>query len=101
MSRARQRGKAHERAIAKRLAGRRVGVTGLATCDVVSEEFAAECKERAALPAWLTGAMEQAERNAPAGLTPLVVLHELSRRHDGDLVVLRLREFEELCGEVK
>lgn len=96
----RQRGKAHERATAKRLSGRRIGVTGLATPDVVTGRMSIECKERAALPAWLTGALDQAQANAAGGLTPIVVLHELGRRHDNDLVMLRLTDFEELYGDI-
>jgi len=91
--------KAHERRIARRLGGRRVGPTGAATPDVVTDQLAVECKHRATLPAWLAGAMAQAVDNAPEDLTPVVVLHEHGKRADGDLVIVRLADFERLIEE--
>ena len=44
--------------------------------------------------------MAQARRNAPEGKTPILVLHELGRRHDGDLVVLHMGNFEDWFGRV-
>lgn len=44
------------------------------------------------------GAMAQARTNAPAGRLPVVVLHRVWSRHDNDLVVLRLADFEEWFG---
>lgn len=89
-----QRGKALEIAIAKRLGGVRVGLTGRATADVVANQVSIECKERRRLPDWLVDAVAQAERNAGPGLTPVVVLHVLGARHDDDLVIVRLGEIE-------
>ena len=37
--------------------------------------------------------MAQAERNAPAGRLPVVILHQVGARHDKDLVVLALADF--------
>lgn len=88
-----QRGKALEVAVAKRLGGARVGLTGKATADVVAGQVAVECKERKDLPGWLVDAVEQAEHNAGAGMIPVVVLHRLGDRHDNDLVVMRLGDF--------
>lgn len=84
-----------ERTIAKRLNGVRVGVTGRATADVLSERFAVEVKHRKALPDWLKTALAQAEAGS-GGRMPVVVLHEAGQRHDGDFVILRLKDFEEL-----
>ena len=87
--------KASERAIAKRLGGQRVGNRGRNTEDVAHSWLSVEVKSRRQLPAWLLNAMAQAERNAPAGRLPVVVLHQVGQRHDGDLVVLRLGDFTE------
>lgn len=93
----RRRGKDHERAVARRLGGTRIGVTGRAGCDVAVQDFAIECKERASLPAWLVGAAEQAERNA-GGRMPVVILHQFGEHHARDLVVMRLAVFERLVN---
>ena len=84
--------KAAERAIAAMLGGERVGCTGEATADVLTEGLAVEVKTRKLLPAWLKDAMRQAVDNAD-DKTPVVVLHEVGQRHDGDLVLLRLADF--------
>ncbi|MBC7233107.1 MAG: hypothetical protein H5T68_07715 [Chloroflexi bacterium] len=86
-----------ERTIAKRLGGRRVGCTGRA--DVTSDWLSIEVKTRKRLPEWLRAALEQASLDAGDKLA-LVVLHETGQRHDNDLVVLRLRDFEGWFGEV-
>jgi len=87
--------KASERAIAKRLGGERVGNRGRNTEDVAHDWLSVEVKTRKSLPAWLREAMAQAEHNSPAGRLPVVVLHQVVQRHDGDLVVLRLGDFTE------
>ncbi len=87
-----------ERAIAKRLNGRRLGVTGGATPDVITDLLAVEVKHRKALPEWLKDALTQAERNADNRL-PLVVLHEAGKRHADDLVLLRLQDLERLLSK--
>ncbi|GIV64877.1 MAG: hypothetical protein KatS3mg046_137 [Bellilinea sp.] len=84
-----------ERTIAKRLNGRRTGATGRATADVVSERFAVEVKHRQQLPEWLKEALAQAVAAADPTQLPIVVLHEAGRRHDGDLVLMRLADFEQ------
>jgi hypothetical protein len=89
--------KAVERAVARRLGGRRVPVTGRGGApDVEHERFAVEVKHRKELPAWLKEAMAQAEAAARDGKVPVVVLHERGQRHADDLVVLRLGDLEEL-----
>lgn len=42
-----------ERAVAKRLGGKRVGCTGKGTADMVTNWLAIEVKSRRALPKWL------------------------------------------------
>ena len=92
MSKQRRRGNALERYIAKRLGGQRVGHYGGE--DVKHDWLSIECKERP-LPLWLGYAMQQAQRHATADKLPIVVLHELNRAHDGDLVVMRLCDFDD------
>ena len=87
-----------ERAIAKRTGGVRTGCTGRATSDVVTESLAIECKTRATLPAWLGDAIAQAVRNAHGDRLPAVLLHQTGRRHDNDVVCLRLEDFLDWFG---
>lgn len=94
----RNRGKALERAIARRLDGQRVGCTGLATPDVLSDRFSVECKSRQSLPSWLVEAMRQAAHNAPEGKIPVVLLHQTGKRHDEDIVCLHLGDFQRQQG---
>ena len=86
-----------ERAIAKRLGGERVGPSGRATADVLTDALAIEVKTRKTLPRWLLDAMAQATAVASDGRLPIVVLHQVGQRHDDDLVVLRLADFEGLA----
>ena len=82
-----------ERAIARRLEGQRIGCTGQATPDVVTDSLSIEVKHRDQLPQWLMAAMAQAVTNAPAGKLPVLILHQSGQRHGNDLVVLRLADF--------
>lgn len=94
--------KEHERATAAALRGERIGPTGKATADVVSDWCVIECKERQTLPLWLKGALRQAEGAAArytAPRLPLVVLHELGGRRVDDLVIMRLSEFRAWFGD--
>lgn len=96
MSVQRRRGNELERAIARRLGGQRTGQYGGE--DVAHEWLSIECKSRKALPAWLREAMRQAESHASADKLAITVLHELGEAHNDDLVVMRLRDFEEWFG---
>jgi len=87
-----------ERAIAKRLQGQRTGATGRTGPDVLTPWACVEVKTRQALPRWLTDALAQARSNCWGDRLPLVVLHVTGERHDNDLVVLRLRDFEDWYG---
>ena len=89
-----------ERAIAARLNGRRQGATGRTGADVVNDWLAVEVKHRKRLPQWLKDALTQARTGAGERL-PLVVLHESGQRHADDLVLLRLRDFEDWFGAVR
>lgn len=88
-----------ERTIAKRLGGQRVGAAGRAAADVQTHWLAAEVKHRRRLPQWLKDALAQAVAGANDEQLPVVVLHEAGGRHDDDLVLLRLRDFQEWFGD--
>lgn len=91
--------KVHERAVAKRLGGKRAGPTGREGPDVLVSLFAVECKERQRpLPKALTNALDQSASAARPGQLPLVVWHVVNQRHDQDVVMLRLRDFEAWAG---
>lgn len=92
--------KATERTLAKRLNGQRLGATGKANADVVAGHLSVECKHKRRLPGWLKDAVQQAARNAGEGQLAIVVLHEAGKRHDNDLVVVRLKDWQEWYGEV-
>jgi len=95
MSLNRDRGKAAERAVALALGGMRIGT--LSGEDVHFDgPFSAEVKSRAGFVAaeW----MDQAVRNAPPGKTPLVVVHVRGKRHDKDLVIIRLADWADWHG---
>ncbi len=92
--------KASERALAKRLGGQRVGTRGTNTEDISHAWLSIEVKTRRALPAWLLAAVAQARRNAPPSRLPVVVLHQVGQRHDGDLVMLRMADFQDWFGDV-
>ncbi len=90
-----------ERAVAKRLGGQRVPVSGRAgQPDIAHSWLAIEVKHRRKLPQWLTKALEQAEQAARPGQLPIAVLHQHGQRYGDSLVVLRLKAFEEWYGEV-
>lgn len=93
-SKNRQRGKATERAIAKRLGGTRRGTLG--GHDIDCGPWAVEVKDRVNFVG--NTFMQQAERNCPPGKTPLVVVHQTGRRHADDLVMLRLSDWLDLHG---
>ena len=93
-----------EREVAARLGGKRVPVSGRARGDVpdiAHPLFAVEVKHTSRMPALLLKAMAQAKAAVRGEQVPLVVLHEAGKRHTGDFVVLRLEDFEGLCGELK
>lgn len=90
--------KSVERKIAKIFGVERTGPLGDGVPDCISDPFAVEIKHGAAapVPKWLSEAMDQAERNAPGRLSPVVVLHPKGWRIEDSLVVMRLSEFRDL-----
>ncbi len=84
-----------ETAIAARLGGQRIPVSGRGRGDqpdIAHPTFAVEVKLRASLPAWLTAATDQAKAAARDGQMPLVVIHVSGARHRDDLCVLALAD---------
>ena len=88
----RERGKRHERSVAKRLGGLRIGV--LCGEDVKHDTYSVECKSRESLASekW----MQQCEANCPPDKTPLLVMHTHGQHYDNDLVVMRMKDWEKL-----
>jgi len=91
VQRNRRRAKAVERVLAKRLGGRRVGILGQE--DIFTDLFSVEVKVRKAVAVWEW--YQQAVRNAK-GRVPLLIIHVTGKRHDEDLVVMSLADFERL-----
>jgi len=93
----RARGKRTEQALAKRLNGKRLGLLG--NEDVSAGPFSVEVKSRAAFVgmSW----MEQSVRNCREGKTPLVIVHLTGKRHDGDLVLMRLKDWQDWHGKIE
>lgn len=92
----RQRGKRNERATAKRLGGKRVGIMGGE--DVECGLLSLECKSRVTFVG--TKWMAQCVRNAPDGKTPVVIVHTHGTRRNEDLVMVRLKDWEDMYGRV-
>ncbi len=88
--------KAHERRTAAALGGRRLGATGAANPDVLTDWLAAECKHRAKLPQWMTAALAKIRQQAGNDRLGVVVLHQSGARDS--VVMLSLRDFREWFG---
>jgi len=93
----RQRGKRVERAIQKKIGGKRIGILG--KCDISHSLFDFEVKSRKKFVAekWFL----QAARNCEKGKTPAVIVHVLGQQYKNDYVILRLKDFEDLLGKIK
>ena len=92
--------KRFERAVAKRTGGKRIPVTGEKDgIDVDAGPFVYQAKLRTRLPSylrdWLRGITEAGERT---GATGVVIWKEPGARVDDSVVVLRLRDWEDLHG---
>ena len=91
--------KRHERRVAAKLGGTRLGATGKANADVISDKLAVECKSRKKLPNWLHGAMQQAVNAATGEQIPIAILHEVGKHSRNDIVCLRMADFQELIDD--
>jgi hypothetical protein len=92
----RDRGKRTEQAIAERLQGTRKGIMG--GHDVDAGPFAVEVKDRESFAG--STFMQQAIRNCPNDKTPLVIVHTHGKRHDTDLVMIRLADWQDWFGKL-
>ena len=89
------------REVAARLGGRRVPVTGRARGDAPDVEhptLSIEVKHRQDVPAWLLGAMAQAQAAGRDGKVPVAVLHAGGRPYDDALCMLRLADLARLLA---
>ena len=96
--------KSCERRVAELLGGHRVPVSGRGrgyTPDIEHPTLSIEVKSRKKIPAWLEGALRQAETSAKNGRLPVVVLHQDGQRYTGSLVVLRLENFSKHLKRTK
>jgi hypothetical protein len=94
----RDRGKRSERVIARLLNGTRVGTMG--NEDVhLDGPWSAEVKSRKCFVAceW----MAQATRNAPDGKTPVLIVHVHGKRHNDDLVIVKMEDWIEWFGQLQ
>jgi hypothetical protein len=92
--------KAHERRTARAIGGTRLGATGRENPDVSAGWLQAECKSRRLLPAWITTALGKVRQQAgPDGLG-VVVLHEVGRRREGDVVCIAMKDWLDWYGEL-
>ena len=94
VNRNRKRGKENERAIAKLMGGKRVGILG--NEDVEHEVFSIECKSLMRFAG--VKIMEQCERNAPEGNLPISIVHIKNKSHKEDIVMLRFSDFQDWFG---
>jgi hypothetical protein len=92
----RDRGKRSEKAVATRLKGRRLGTLGAQ--DVETSLFSVEVKSRQRFVG--EAFLSQARSHCPLGKIPLAVVHLHGQRHNDDIVLLRLRDFQDLHGTI-
>lgn len=92
----RDRGKRAERDVAKRVCGKRLGV--LCGEDVQHPLFSFEVKSRQTFVA--SNWMAQAKKNCPSGKFPAVVVHVHGKRHNDDMVILQMCDFENWANSI-
>ena len=95
-----KRWKRHEREIAAAQGVRRIPNTGFSAPDLNTPAFSEQSKVRKSLPQWFVDAMRQAVRDAPEGLTPIVILTSVSQGRKAErYVVWRFQDFLEWHGK--
>lgn len=88
--------KDHEKRTAATLGGQRLGATGASNPDVLTAWLAVECKHRAKLPDWMTGALSKVRLQAGGERLGVVVLHQSGSRDS--VVMLSLKDFRDWFG---
>lgn len=88
LSQNRRRGKAVEKAIAKKLNGTRIGLLGRE--DIIHDKFSIEVKSRRSFVGcnWYDQAVRYAKDKIP-----IVVIHITNKRYDNDFVLIKLKDF--------
>ena len=87
--------KAVERKLARRFGTTRVGARDDVQMDIDAGWLSIEVKHRKKIAKFLKDAVAQAVRNAGVSQLPIVILHESGQRHDNDIVMVRLKDFQE------
>jgi hypothetical protein len=96
-------GRKYQRRIAKRFGGKSVGT--IEGQDIEHPVFSMECKKMKTFPSWFigknkngkeTGLWAQTLRNCPEGKIPLALLHMTGQKHEEDIVLMRLGDFENI-----
>jgi hypothetical protein len=92
----RQRGKAHQRTIAKKVSGLNIGILGGA--DVINDRFVIECKSRKSFVGqkWYSQVAKETAKHD--GKVPIVVIHVVGKRYENDFVLIKLKDFIDLTG---
>ena len=91
-----------EKAVAKYLGGKRVSRGadfGKSDTDVEHPVFSIEVKERKKISKFLKDIIKQADQYNDGTKLSIGVLHELNKRHDDDIVLIRLKEFSAWYGK--
>ena len=99
----RSRWKATERAIASRIGGERVPISGRQRGDqpdVRHRWLSVEVKHRGVIPQWLTTALTQAHAAVRGDQLPVAIIHRHGGRHTEDIVCMRLADFMQCFGPV-
>lgn len=86
--------KKFERRIAAALGGRRVRCGEKELEDIEHEFLSIEAKLLKEVPVCMSGPLEQAIRNAPAGKMPVVCMKQKKRPDDNALVFMRFKDFK-------
>jgi hypothetical protein len=64
---------------------------------VEHDQLSIECKHRESVPKWIKNAMDQAEASIKSkDQVPIVVIHEKNQRRENDLVVMKMKHFQEI-----
>lgn len=91
-------GRAIQSKLAKRTGGDNIGTLGGEDIHFHDKPWSIEAKHCKKF----VGAkfMEQAEKNAPKGKTPIVIVHTLNQRMSKALVMIRLSDWEDWYGKL-
>ncbi len=94
--------KSAELRVAKRFGTTRTGPTGRDDNDIAHPLLAVEVKYRKSLPAWALTCLAQARAGRTAsGKTPITILLGRGMRVTDGLVVMTVRDFEDLWGRLE